>query len=645
MKATFLKTAKGTWACIQKSIRIDGRSTTKTVLKLGLLDDISKKYGCDDPERWVRDLAKKMTEDEKAGNNDVSISFSPTKVMDKDRISLRNGGDLFMRPLFNALGLADICGDIVKDTRAKYDLGDILRTLVFSRILAPGSKIKSYEFAKHMVNPPKFSENDMYRALTLLSNHIDDIQARMYTASKGLINRKERVIYFDCTNFYFELEDNDKDYVDIETGEVTTGLRKCGNSKEHRPNPIVQMGLFMDGDGIPLAFNIFPGNESEQIWLQPLENTLGRKFDLTEFVVSTDAGLASEANRRYNMAEGRDYICVQSLKSLKSSDQEMALGKEGWRIAYCPDKNRIDLLPTEDPDRTIFNLEQLRDAEAAAPGLLKGITFYREIIVEKTFKYINPKWLEMEKKNKGAQHKDRNGKLIPKELSVNRNERIIVTYSHDFAQFLEHKRQERLKASRAIVKNKKKKGRQSQQSPYRYVNEIYHAKDGAVATKVEMVIDNNAVKEDAKFDGFYAYGTSLDDDAIDILKARSFHHEIEHLFRTTKTFLEARPVYLSRADRIKSHFLICFIAMTIIKIMHKQLKDTNAETYREQPLSIDSLIHTLRDIRFTDLNGRGYIPVFTRTTLTDQMQELANVNVNTQIIKPKDMKAAYRSVK
>lgn len=644
MKATFITTNTGRRAYIQKSVRVNGVPKSINVKKLGTLEEIQRREGCANPEAWVRELAAKMTTEERSGKEIVSIDFSSGKEVPMGDMPLRHGGDLLMMRLYNSLGLPDLCHGIVKGSQIKYDLNEILRTLVFSRVLAPGSKTKTYDFAKGYIFPPEFSESDMFRSLSLLAGHVDNIQAGIYKASKNIIKRKERVIYFDCTNYYFEIEDNDKDYVDKETGEVIFGLRKRGKSKENRPNPIVQMGMFMDGDGIPLAFNIFPGNESEQIWLQPLEETLDRKFDLTDFVVSTDSGLASEGNRRYNMAEGRDYICVQSLPSLKAKDQDMALGKKGWRVAYCEDINRIDRLPTDDSERIIFNLDKLIEEETRIPGLLKDITFYREIVVEKTFKYTNPQWLGMEKLDKRGKHKDSDGNPIPKELSVKRKERIIVTYNHDYALYLKHKREERLKTSRAIVKNKDEKGRHSQQSPRKYVKTIHRTKDGNIASKIEMVIDDEAIKEEEKFDGFYAYGTSLEDEAIDILKARLLHHEIEHLFRTTKTFLDARPVYLSRPDRIKSHFLICFIAMVILKIMQKQINEANPKEYKNTPLSIDNLIQTLQNFTFRDQMKHGYSPCYQRTPLTDQLQRLANVTFNTQIITPAKMQAAYKTL-
>ncbi len=644
MKATFIKTNTGTWAYIQKSTRINGKPTSINVKKLGTLEDIKKKEGCADPVEWVKRLALKMTEDEKAGKEVVSVEFSTYKEMEMGLQPLRHGGDLFMLPVYNRLGLESICSDIQKDRRIRYDLNEILRTLVFSRVLCPCSKIRTFEFAKGMLFPPSFKENDMYRSLSELSGHINAIQAAMYRSTRKFMDRKERVIYFDCTNYYFEIEDNDTDRIDKKTGEFIEGLRKRGKSKENRPNPIVQMGMFMDGDGIPLAFNIFPGNESEQVWLQPLEEILGREFGLTEFVVSTDAGLASEGNRRYNMAEGRDYICVQSLPKLKEEDQQTALAHEGWRISYCADRAKASALPTDDPDGDVFNLGKLLEEEAKAPGLLKDVTLYKEILVEKTFKYDNPEWLRMEKKDKGGDHKDASGKAIPKKLSVTRMERIIVTYSHDYALFLRHKRQQRLKAAEVIVRNKDEKGRHSQQSPRKYIKTTYLAKDGSVATEMEMVIDEKAIEEEARFDGFYAYGTSLEDDALLILKARSFHHEIEHLFRTSKTLLDARPVRLSRPDRIRTHFLICFIAMTVIKILQKQVNDRYPQ-YRSEPVSVDSLIETLRGFWFRDQMRRGYSPSYQRTELTDQLQEMSGIKVNTQIITQRKMKEAYRCVK
>lgn len=615
MYTRFQNTSRGTNAYIQKSVRVDGRSKTITVKCLGLLSDIQKQYGCADPRQWVEELAAKMTQEEKDNRQKVSIELSPSKSIEKGSRPLRHGGDLMLLGLYNRLGLPEICDAIAKGSRAKYDLNEILQTLVTSRILFPCSKSKTLELAHNYVRAPKFSGNDMYRALSLLSGNIDLIQAEVYRHSLSILPRRDKVIFYDCTNYYFEIEDNDPDVVDKETGEVVAGLRKFGKSKEHRPNPIVQMGMFMDYDGIPLAFKIFPGNESEQKSLQPLEEVLNHRFGMTDYVVSTDAGLAGEDNRRYNMAEGREYICVQSIPQMAADDRQACVSPEGWHVAFRKDADRREPIDSNEPGRDTFNLGAVLKEEAKRPGMLKDTTLYKEIIV--------------------AKGPDGN----------RRAERVIVTYDHDFALYLKHKRAESLKRAKKIVDRKQAKPRQSQQDPRHYVTTTHKTSKGEKAIKVEMAIDNGIVEQEEALDGFYAYGTSLDDEAVDVLRIRSFHREIEHIFRTTKSFLDARPVYLSRQDRIRAHFLTCFLAMVILKTLQRQLTEANKDYYKDEPLTIDRLIETLRDIRFNHIPGSGYLPAFNRNDLTDQLQSLAGVNISAQIIPTRTMTANYRNVK
>ncbi len=615
MYTRFQNTSRGTNAYIQKSVRVDGRSKTITVKCLGLLSEIQKKYGCADPRQWVEDLAAKMTAEEKESRKKTVIELSPTKEIDPDSHPLRHGGDLMLLGLYHRLGLPKICASIEKGSRVKYDLNEILRTMVTSRILFPCSKSRTRELAQNYIKAPKFSDNDMYRALTLLSGNLDMIQAEVYRHSLDILPRRDKVIFYDCTNYYFEIEDNDEDMVDVQTGEFIPGLRKYGKSKEHRPNPIVQMGLFMDYDGIPLAFNIFPGNEAEQQPIKPLEEVLNQRFGMTDYVVSTDAGLASEDNRRYNMAEGREYICVQSIPKLPEADRQMCIRPEGWRVAFRKNADKRDAIDLRDPMRDIFNLDEVLKDEKKRPGMLKDTTFCKEIMVMK-----GP-----------------DGNRRP--------ERVIVTYDHDFAMYLKQKRAQNLKRAKRIVADRQTKSRQSQQDPRHYVTTTHMTSKGEKAIKVEMVINTDIVEQEEALDGFYAYGTSLDDQAIDVLRIRSFHHEIEHIFRTTKSFLDARPVYLSRQDRIRAHFLICFLAMVILKILQRQVMEANKDYYKEDPLTIDNLITTLRDMRFYHIQGSGYLPAFNRTALTDQLQSLVGVNISTQIIPTRKMTANYRNVK
>lgn len=664
MKATFTVTKKGTWAYIQKSVRKDGKSTTITVKKLGLLSRIQEQTGCADARQWVIDLARKMTEDEKAGRAVIDIPFHSGREIALGSKSFKTGGGLLLSRLYNDLGLPSLCEDILAGSRARYNLDEILKTLVLGRILFPGSKSRTLEKSRDMLFPPKFREEEMFRALSLISGHSDRIQAVVFKNSDRIVKRRDRVIYYDCTNYYFEIEENDSDRIMTDTGEFIPGLRKRGKSKEHRPNPIVQMGMFMDMDGIPLAFVIFPGNESEQTSLRPLEEKLNRHFGMTEYVVSTDCGLASEDNRRYNMAEGRDYICVQSIPSLKKDDRKTAINPKAWRIAYC-ESGRRKSLEADYSDDGIFDLQTIWDIDKdmveqekepaiknrleaerqkKIASLLSGVTFYKEIIVEKEVKYANPEYLRQKSESPDAVPVDKEGKKIPRELTHGRKERLIVTYSHDFALYLRRKRAQRLKISQVIVESRNKKPRQSQQSPMKYVKTEHFTSDGSRAVKVEMSIDTKILEQEERLDGFYAYGTSLDDSCTDILKIRSLHHEIEHLFRTTKTHLDARPVYLSRQDRIKSHFLICFLSMVLLKILQRQITEAYPQDYAQTPLSIDSLIETLRDFNFASLPQGNYQPVFRRTALTDRIQSILGINANYEIISPQKMRGIHRKV-
>lgn len=588
---------------IAKSFRNErGISTKKNMFRLGTLDEIRRREGVSDAWQWAQEELARRNEEERIGRQKLKIELSPSKRINTGECVKYSGGDLMLIPFYNALGLPQICREIQTDTRTEYSLNEILESLVVSRILYPCSKKGAYELNKKRIRPTSFGLEDIYRALSLLSSHIDDIQARVWSNSQKITDRNTRIIYYDCTNYYFEIEDNDKDFVDKQTGEYIPGLRKRGKSKENRPNPIVQMGMLMDGDGMPLSFIIFPGNESEQPSLQKIEEMVANKFGLNEFIISTDAGLGSENNRRYNMTEGREYITVQSLPSLPKADQDMALAPEGWRIAF-----RDSALPPIDPfnpERKIFNLSEIDlDAE-------RHTRFYKEIIVDK---------------------------CMDGDKSTARQERVIVTYSHDFALYLRHKREERISSAQKIVNRRQTKSRQSQQDPRRYVATEYITKEGIKATNVKMALDQKAITADQRFDGFYAYGTSLDDDAADVLRARSFHHEIEHLFRTTKTFLEARPVHLQRQDRIRSHFLICFLAMVIIKILQKKLN--------MHELTIDQLILTLRSIEFDYFKSIGYRPLFERNEITDRLQQIAGITIDTEIVETKRMNKLYRNIK
>lgn len=602
MRLTFSRPQRPHTIYVQESFRDkNGKSTSRKIETLGSEEEIEKKYGCPDGLVWAREYVARLNEEERLKKEKVKITLSPAQRIKSSEQVLFDCGDLFLLPLYNTLGLPEKCKEIADDTKVKYNLSEILEMLVTLRILCPASKRSTLMMGKKRIRQVQADIEEVYRALSLLSKHIDDIQATVWKNSQKIVRRNTRVIYYDCTNYYFEIEDNDPVGIDPKHPGRPEGVRRRGKSKEHRPNPIVQMGMLMDADGIPVSFIVFPGNESEQPSLQKIEEMIADKFGLSEFIISTDAGLSSEDNRRYNTTEGREYIAVQSLPKLPEADQRMALNPKGWRVAFR-NKNMIPVCP-EDPEREIFNLDEIDlDKE-------RHTRFYKEIVVDKCI----------------------NGKK-----STARPERVIVTYCHDFALFLKHKRQERVRLAGKIVKDKSVKSRQTQQDPRRYVQTLYVTEHGELAEQIHMAINWQEVEKEERFDGFYAYGTSLEDEAVDVLRARSFHHEIEQLFRLSKSFLDTRPIRLQRSDRIRSHFLICFLAMVILKILQKQV---------DMPeVSMDMLLETLRSFKLDYIRGAGYRPLFERNEITDRLQQINDLCIDTQIVKQKTINSLYRKM-
>ena len=296
----------------------NGRNSSERVEKLGTYAELLKKLNGQDPIAWAKAYIAELNEKEKAGKREINVSFSPAKTMDFNKQVLFNGGYLFLQAIYHLLGLDSITKKIAKKHKFTFDLNAILSNLLYARILFPSSKLAAMQLVKKFLEQPSFELQHVYRALGVIAQENDLIQSELYKNSLLVAQRNTHILYYDCTNFFFEIEQEE-------------GLRQYGISKEHRPNPIVQMGLFMDGDGIPLAFNISPGNTNEQVTLTPLEEKLLQDFELSKLVVCTDAGLASTANRKFNDKKDRAFITTQSIKKLKKTLQEWALDKTGWR--------------------------------------------------------------------------------------------------------------------------------------------------------------------------------------------------------------------------------------------------------------------------------------------------------------------------
>lgn len=568
---------------ICKSFRKDGSTTSKRIETLGTIDDIRQRCGEADPLEWARAYARDLTERDKTEQRAVTVSLRPGQHMAMNEQKTFNGGYLALSKVYHQLGLHRICNDISTRYAFGYDLDSILSSLIYTRVLYPGSKVSAYADAHRFIEQPRFKLEEIYRSLSVIARESDYIQAQVFRNSLSALGRDTGVIYYDCSNFFFEIEQADLPQKRPD-GETVPGLRQYGHSKEHRPNPIVQMGMFMDRNGLPLAFCIEQGNKAETKTLVPLEKKLDADFGLSEFVVCTDGGLSSLSNRRFNNRQGRHFITVQSLKDNKIAShlQQWALDPEGWHVSG------------RDNTVTLFTEEyaEVRDR-----------VLYKE-------RWINENKLE---------------------------QRLIVTYSEKYALYQRTLRQQQIdRALRSIRNGTAGRKKKSPHDSSRFIAQTHYTDSAEIAGKTIYSLDLEAIEREARFDGFYAICSNLEEDsAVEIIRANSQRWEIEEMFRTLKTEFESRPVYLQRNDRIIAHFITCFLALLIFKTLKIKLNQPD--------LTTAALRRTLQSMDYLKVCGEGYVPVFKGDDTTTTIAAFVDPSLQNQIVSNRKMKAIIKS--
>ena len=575
MKLSIKKSGRFTYLYAVKGYRDDkGVSTSKVVRKFGTIEELRDKLNGEDPVEWARVQVEEMTALEKAEKQEILVKYKPSVRLKKDEQRSFNGGYLFLQKIYHELELDKVCAKIADRHKFEFDLDGILSRLIYTRIMYPGSKRSSLEESRRYLEQPGNDLHEIYRALSVLSRESDFIQSQVYKNSKKTITRKTGVIYYDCTNYYFE-------------SEKESGLRQYGVSKEHRPNPIVQMGLFMDMDGMPLAFDINPGNTSEQLTMRPLEQKLNDNFNISRMVVCTDAGLSSYENRKANDAGQRGFITVQSLKKLKGHLQEWSLEPGGWHM--------------KGSDR-IFDIRNLDEDD----GHIYNATFYKS-------RWTNENGLE---------------------------QKLIVTYCPKYRDYLRYIRDRQLERARtAIGKGAAKLGGKRSTDYRRFISQTNYTPDGEVAPMTSYTLDMEMIGQEERFDGYYGVCTDLLDEDTVILKYNGFRWKVEDCFRVMKTDFEARPVFLQRDDRIRAHFLTCFLSLLIMRILENKVNRAG------QKFSVREISTTLAGMDFCSVPGEGFVPTYTRTTLTDHLHGPAGFRTDTQIITRQTMRRIISSTR
>lgn len=588
MKLTVSKSKNSASFYVQKTIRkSNGSVTTITVEKLGNIDEVRTKAAGKDPYVWAQEYVNELNRKEYDEQKEIIVSYSPSKLIKKGEQKAYNCGYLFLQDIYYSLGLDKICKSISSRHAFEYDLSDILSKLTYTRILYPSSKLAAKKQAGLFLEQPSFELHDIYRSLSVLAQENDFIQAELYKNSQKIMERRKDILYYDCTNYYFELEEADD-------------LRRYGKSKQHQPLPLVGMGLFMDSDGIPLAFDIFPGNQSEQPTLKPLEKKVISDYGLEQIIVCTDAGLSSKSNRKFNdkTLNGerlRSFITTQSVKQLPAYLKDFALDHEGWKLTG---------------DDTLYNINELDETAD-----------YNKI-------YYKERWI----KEDLSQQKIKSG-ATPLE------QHLIISFSLKYQRYQQKIRQGQIERAQELINSGKYKQRpKNQNDPHRFIGHEVMTDSGEACSKDVPFLNTDTIKDEEMYDGFYAVCTNLEKAEVDeIIRINKKRWEIEECFRIMKTEFRARPVYLQKEERIKAHFITCYIALFVFRILEKKL----GEKY-----TCEEIISTLRNMMMTRPGEKlGYTPSYTRTDLTDALHETFGFRTDYEITSDVNMKKIIRGTK
>lgn len=548
-----------------------GVSTSVIIRKLGTLKDLLPEHGPtrDDVMVWAKEQARIETLKYKREKEEkqIKLTFHADRPLDYDKQVFYRGGYLFLQSIYYQLQINKICRKLKQKHKFKYDINAILSDLIYARILEPCSKRSSYKAASEFLEKPSYKLHDVYRALDVLGAECDLIQTELYKNSHFLGARNDKVLYYDCSNYYFEIEQEDEN-------------KKYGKSKEHRPNPIIQMGLFMDGDGIPLAFSTFAGNANEQTSLKPLEKKILGEFGCQKFIYCSDAGLGSESIREYNHMGERAYIVTQSIKKLKKEEKEWVLDPQGFKKAS--DDTPVDITKLDSSDKGLYYKDE--------PYTTKKL-----------------------------------------------HQRLIITYSPKYAAYQRTIRDKQVeRAQKMLDSGNTKKNRKNPNNPARFIEKTAVTPEGE-ADDIKYSLDENKITEETLYDGLYAVCTNLlDDNVADILRVSEGRWQIEECFRIMKTDFSARPVYLQDENRIQAHFLICFLALTIYRFLEKKM---------DLKYTCEELLETLKAINFAEIQEQGYIPLYKREAITDDLHEACGFRTDYQFITKSKMRTIQKKSK
>ena len=604
MKLYYDKRLKDPTYYIQQGFRNGKKTTTKNIKRLGKHSELL--LITDNPLEYAKNEVKKMNEEYRSGRSEfiVTMDFNeriPSTDSPCSNSTSLNIGYLYLKDIYAKLNLSDFFKSVSSDRKITYDCNKICQFLTYARILDPASKYGTYDKLDTYYEKPQVEYQHMIRFLDILDRNSDKYLKHLFDNSENIVKRDTSVMYYDCTNYFFETEKPDEEIVDEVTGEIILGLRQFGISKENKTSPIVEMGLIMDSRGIPISMCIHPGNTNEQLTAVPLEKEVIKMTGNKKFIYCADAGLGSYNIRKFNDMGGRAYIVTQSVKKLGQEIKNIVFNDSNYHLLSNDDAITLKEMRTFDK-KDANNLSLYNDfAYKVIPANTAMDTGLYE---EKVYKNGRTKKV----KAKGTLH-----------------QYIIVTFSRKMMEYQRTIRERQLERAKKLLRlkdpEKIKKG----------PNDIRRFLKNTSSDTANYVLDMDKIHEEEKYDGFYAVATNLDDSAKDILAVAQNRYKIEDCFRIMKTNFDARPVFLRKPERIRAHFLICYTALLIYRLMECKLDDNLTH------VTTSNLIKTLRNMNVVNMDDMYYKSIYSGSQALDALEKCFELQLNRKYYKPSDL--------
>lgn len=617
MKVYYDKRAKDPIYYIQQGFRNGKKTTTKNIARVGKHSELLEIT--DDPLAYAREQAKKLNEE--LENNKVTmeltvdfserIKSSDTLVSASNQVNI---GYFVLQKIYHDLRISEFFKDITSRSKVTFDPNQINRFMSYARILEPDSKLGTYDHLENYYEKPAFEYVHILRTMDMLEQHYDDYITHLFKYSQNVVPRDTSVCYFDCTNYYFETECEDDDYIDEVTGEYIKGFRKYGPSKQHKPNPLVEMGLFMDSRGIPLTMCLTSGSDNEQTCAIPLEKKLTRMLDGKKFIYCADAGLGSLNIRKFNSMGGRAFIVTQSIKKLSDTLKKAVFNDYDYRLLS---------------DNRRFSLEKMKQFDKYDPDNLQLYkdSIYKTVIADKAIDL----GLYEEKALLNGKTKKVKSKAVVRQ-------KLIITFSRKLMEYQRTIRNNQIDRAKHILATKDpetiKKG---PHDSTRFIKRRSVSQSGDKVT-LEYYIDQRVIEEEERYDGYYALATNLDDDAKTIIQINAKRHKIEDCFRVMKTNFSARPIHHRNKERIIAHFMICYTALLIYRLLEAKLDDYGTH------FSVNNIIETLKNMGVLNTQDIYYQSTYNGSQVCTALNAVFGLDLDRKYYLPKVLNKIIRDL-